>query len=378
MIDSNLSRTANFKRNWRCLIVACVGFGFATIASVGLDAQVTYGVNNPRLLASPDAVWKPSLDSMAANGVHMVRTAISSKDKSADHVIAFLRYAEQLSIKVVLIFPDQNPIYYGPEAVAPQGSDNSGKKGLAAIELPRFSAYWQAHRTALRQAGVHVYAYELGNELNGASFNSDYPKGAGAALLNLASCDNQPGCTGVRAGWDNYIGMLKIMRGSGLLDGALVLGGSFVRVGEGYVRQAQISFSTVQSTRAYLAAHGADKFVDAYTFHIYPVVPPNADPATGQSEIARQINAAYSECRSVATKPCWVTEWGFPDQAAKCEQSPKQDAYLEDADAVFRQEASQQGGMVADYYAWDTGDKFAVYGCGRVASPVIARLLKSR
>jgi hypothetical protein len=98
---------------------------------------------------------------------------------------------------------------------------------------------------------------------------------------------------------------------------ALLLGASFVRVGDGYVRQAQKSFSTVASTRAYLAAHGADSLIDAYTFHIYPVVSASADLTTGQSEIARQMNAIYTECRSVGTKPCWVTEWGFSDQAAR-------------------------------------------------------------
>jgi hypothetical protein len=143
------------------------------------------------------------------------------------------------------------------------------------------------------------------------------------------------------------------------------------------VQQAKKGFSTVESTRAYLAAHGADKFLDAYSFHIYPVVPPNADLAKGQSEIARQIGAVYNECRSVKSKPCWVTEWGFSDQAAPCQQSAKQDAYIEDAAAVFRQEASQQGGLDAVYYSWDTKDKHAVYACGHVASPAIAKLLKS-
>jgi hypothetical protein len=99
---------------------------------------------------------------------------------------------------------------------------------------------------------------------------------------------------------------------------------------------------------------------------------------TGQSEIARQMNAIYTECRSVGTKPCWVTEWGFSDQAARCEASARQDAFVQYADDVFRQQGEQQRGMTAVYYSWDTADKHAVFACGRVASPVIARLLGSK
>jgi hypothetical protein len=54
--------------------------------------------------------------------------------------------------------------------------------------------------------------------------------------------------------------MLRTMRSSNLLDGALLIGGSFVRVGEGYVQNILGSFSTVSSTRANF---GADKLVDA-------------------------------------------------------------------------------------------------------------------
>jgi hypothetical protein len=358
---------------------ACCYFIFAMLSSSCADAQVRavsqvrYGVNNPTILVLTDKDWKASLDSMAANGVHLLRTAISSKDKSPDNLVAFLRYAEQLSIKVILVFPDQNPAYYPPSV-----ANQSGRKpGLAPIEVSLFKESWDAHRIAMRQAGVHVYAYELGNELNGASFNADYPSGTDAKLLDLQKCDGQPGCSTVRKGWDNYIQMLNTMRSSGLLDGTLLLGGSFVRVGDGYVQQVKKGFSTVESTRAYLAAHGADRLVDAYSFHVYPVVPESADLAKAQSEIGRQIGAIFNECRSVKSKPCWVTEWGFSDQAAPCQQSPKQDAYVEDAASVLRQESSQQGGMVAAYYSWDTTDKHAVYACGHVASPVIAKLLKS-
>jgi hypothetical protein len=250
-------------------------------------------------------------------------------------------------------------------------------RGLAPVDVARFEAYWRTHRVALRQAGLHIYAYELGNEVNGASFNRDYPIGADARLLDLQACDHQPGCGTIRAGWDKYIAMLRIMRSSNLLDGALLIGGSFVRVGEGYVQSIHGSFSTVSSTRAYLAAHGADGLVDAYSFHVYPVVPPTADLVTGQREIARQIGAVYSECRSARAKPCWVTEWGFPDEGIKCQDSPRQDSFVRYAADVFRQEASQQGGITSAYYAWDTGDKFAVFGCGHVASPAIAGLLRS-
>jgi hypothetical protein len=56
--------------------------------------------------------------------------------------------------------------------------------------------------------------------------------------------------------------MLRTMRSRNLLDGALLIGGFFVRVGE-YVQNIHGSFSTVSSMRAQLAAHGADKLVDA-------------------------------------------------------------------------------------------------------------------
>ena len=340
-------------------------------------AQVNYGVNNPRLLTSPETVWKTSLDTMSANGIHLVRTAIG-KATTLEAMVGFLRYAEHLSMKVIVVFPEGYDSYFAPETpVHEYSSGFPAGRGLAPVDVARFETYWRTHRAALRQADVHVYAYELGNEVNGASFNRDYPIGTDARLLDLQACDNQPGCGTVRAGWDKYIAMLRVMRSSNLLDGALLIGGSFVRVGEGYVQSIHGSFSTVSSTRAYLATHGADGLVDAYSFHVYPVVPPTADLVAGQHEIARQIGAVYTECRSGRTKPCWITEWGFPDEAIKCQDSPRQDSFVRYAADVFRQEASLQGGITSAYYAWDTGDKFAVFGCGHVASPVIADLLRS-
>jgi hypothetical protein len=81
-------------------------------------------------------------------------------------------------------------------------------------------------RAALRQAGVHVYAYELGNELNGASFNRTTRSAPMPKLLDPQACDHQPGCGTVRAGWDKYIAVPRVMRRSNLLAGALLIGGS--------------------------------------------------------------------------------------------------------------------------------------------------------
>jgi hypothetical protein len=55
-----------------------------------LRAQVNYGVNNPRLLTSSEAVWKASLDTMSVNGIHMVRTAIG-RATTLETMIGFLR-----------------------------------------------------------------------------------------------------------------------------------------------------------------------------------------------------------------------------------------------------------------------------------------------
>lgn len=359
------------------LRVIAVLLGLVVMQAPTARAQVSYGVNNPRLLTSPEAVWKASLDTMSANGVHLVRTAIG-KTTTPETLLGFLCYAERLLIKVILVFSEGHESYFPPEAPVHEYSGGfPAGRGLAAIDISRFETYWRTHRAAVRQAGVHVYAYELGNEVNGASFNRDYPIGADARLLDLQACDRQPGCTTVRAGWDKYIAMLQVMRSSNLLDGALLIGGSFVRVGEGYVQSIHGSFSTVSSTRAYLAAHDADRLVDAYSFHVYPVVPPTADLVTAEHEISRQIGAVYTECRSSGSKPCWITEWGFPDAGTKCQDSPRQDAFIRYAADVFRMEASQQGGMTTAYYAWDTGDKFAIFGCGHIASPVMADLLRS-
>src|ERR1700745_185618 len=126
------------------------------------------------------------IEELRGNGVHVVRTGIG------DNYSYFLIHAHQNGIRAVVgmqpIQGDKN----GPLRPADKslGLEWGGGR-ISGIDAGKFKAWFAAQLDSLEAAGVHLVAFELGNEINGPYFNGDFlPDQATGRVLGIADLTN--------------------------------------------------------------------------------------------------------------------------------------------------------------------------------------------
>jgi hypothetical protein len=123
---------------------------------------------------------------------------------------------------------------------------------------------------------------------------------------------------------------------------------------------------SMPDTIEFLREDGIDKLVDGYGVHVYPSGDVHMPMAARIAQLEKNILAA---CRQ-GTKPCWLTEWGFPNTGQSCpldDQARRQAIQAERS--AFRQFVQQRRLAAIMYYTW-TGppgpkaESFAIFRCG--------------
>ena len=330
------------------------------------------GVNRPAPQKLPLEKWQQTIDAMAASGVRHLRRSLSPADEDVERMVA---YANQRGIEVVFVISTWVAEFY-PETVQPRPSNGNffAARGLSKLDIARFAAFWHDHRRKMRQAGVKVFAYQLGNEINGPGFNGDFPIGSGARLLSAADCDHPTTCADIRAGFSRYVDMLQLMRESGELDEALLIAAGMAYATPAFVRNSEGYFLPVEAANAYLDTLGASRYVDAYAVQVYPWVP-DAAPEIQAAAIRRWLGTAIDQCLfgGVSQKPCWITEWGFPSTVTCGADAARNRLHL-DALHYLQSVARERPLHAAFYFDWDQNLKFDIFRCGQLAvNPVIVR-----
>jgi len=131
---------------------------------------------------------------------------------------------------------------------------------------------------------------------------------------------------------------------------------------------------SLPATIAFLRTHGLDLLVDGYGIHTYPSSDHPGDPAAAARRAARLNSVDLAECRAPGTaggKPCWITEWGFPNKDVSCPLNDSQRAMLvREMRADFAQAAAERRLAGIIYFAWNSDpwsklvDPDSVYRCG--------------
>jgi hypothetical protein len=94
--------------------------------------------------------------------------------------------------------------------------------------------------------------------------------------------------------------------------------------------------------------------------------PGNPVAAAGRRERLQQY--VLEECRpagGVGGKPCWITEWGVPNQDTSCPlHETNQITLVNETRSNFRPYIAQKRVLGLFYYAWlDAREGFAIYRC---------------
>jgi hypothetical protein len=347
---------------------------FALPAGAACAQEALIGVNasmGSQSIEQQNAI----LSELHAAGVHAIRTGISPDDNGVD----FARRAQALSIRILWLVPLQ----YRPGAPSrpwPNAFRVWGGPPLSAADPDQFRQYFEPLLSKLDAAGVTLAGFELGNEINSPMFNADFSLPAENPFhtreFNLGDLSHDPEAKQVAQGYLQYLKLLAVVkdvRARSRLNQhvPIISAGLVFNEAPDAPRTSRLDAVSASATLDFMRAHGLDDLVDAYGVHTYPWTndPGNVVAAAGRT--ARLQKYVLQECKpagSAAGKPCWITEWGFPNHDTACPpKETDQITLVQETRTNFRPYMAEKRLLALFYYAWlDSREGFAIYRCNHL------------
>jgi hypothetical protein len=125
---------------------------------------------------------------------------------------------------------------------------------------------------------------------------------------------------------------------------------------------------SIPDTLDFLKKNGLDDLVDGYGIHFYP---PNQDPNVPVSDRIKSLNErAFARCCSA--KPCWLTEWAFPNRDLSCPiHDEKRVKLIQTEREAFKYFANQGRLAAITYYNWKSKPGYesqSIFRCGALTN----------
>jgi hypothetical protein len=308
------------------------------------------GVNVVGVDLASDKTQDDLLQQLQRSGVKTIRTSLSGHgDRYTDFVIK----AYEGGIGSVVFLGPTAGSKKNAHALPPDKAAGRpwGVSALSDADPEGFRTWFAGELAKLEAAGVRVTAFELGNELNTPRFNADFgPDKVPGRSLGLADLENPKDREGtaVAGGYRVYVKIMAAMKDvrdhSKFNRTTPLLSGMSALMANG--REAV----KIPDSIEYLRQNGLDRLADGYAVHVYPDGNPQLTVAA-RAETLEQWGV-LSACTK-NTKPCWLTEWGFPNPSTACPLDDTKRASAVRAErAAFRQFAAQGRLAAILYYSW--------------------------
>lgn len=315
------------------------------------------------------------LAELHAAGVHYIRAGITADDKGID----FARRAQAQGIHIEWLVPLQ----YRPGADSrpwPNAFGVWGGPPLSAADPEQFRGYFGPLLAKLEAAGVRLAGFELGNEINSPMFNADFSLPAEnpnrSREFDLADLSHDPEAQRVAQGYLQYLKLLAVIKDARAKSRLnqhtpIISAGLVFNEAPDAPRNARLDAVSAFATLDFMRAHGLDELVDAYGIHTYPWTNDPGTPSASAGRRARLQKYVLAKCQpqdSSAGKPCWITEWGFPNDDKSCPpREENQLVLVKETRANFQPYIMQKRISGLFYYAWlDSREGFAAYRCDRL------------
>ncbi len=199
-------------------------------------------------------------------------------------------------------------------------------------------------------------------------------------ILGLRDLTKDPEGKQIAKGFLQYIKVLAVLksvrdharlnRSTPIISAGLVS----AKDGEKLYNDKKEDMVGLASTIAFLRAAGLDALVDAYGIHSYPSSGQPGNPTAAAQRTARLNSVDLAACRASGTvggKPCWITEWGFPNADLSCPaKEANRTRLIEELRSDFAAAANAHRLVGVDYFAWNSDpwakqtDPYSVYRCG--------------
>ena len=366
-------------RSW--LFVGTLAIALSRLSAAAQTKDVIVGVNVVNPLRASVADQNAVLSQLHAAGVHVIRCGITSDAKGID----FAKRAAALGIKLQLIVHPEYPANAPSRPYQPSVFPSMwGGHPLSSADPALSKASFQSLFDQLDANNISLAGVELGNEINWAAFNPEFPLPGEGKILSLADLSHDPEGKQIAKGFLQYLKILAVLKEarehSRLNRNVPIILAGLVGAPDGgklwnNKKEDQVS---LPATIAFLRANGLDSLVDAYGIHSYPSGDHPGDPAAAAKRAERLNTVDLAECRAIGAsggKPCWITEWGFPNPDLTC---PLNDAartlLIKEITADFAQAAAQRRLVGIDLFSWNSDpwakqpDADSVYRCGALTS----------
>ncbi len=354
----------------RYLVLIGLLLGVGGLAHAG--ALVT-GVNIVNPLRASAAEQTALIGQLKAENVRVVRCGLTADARG----MAFAQALYAQGIRIELIVSPQYQADAPSRPYQPQAFPGMwGGHPLSSADPALSGAYFSKLLGMLDARGIVLAGLELGNEINWAGFNAEFPLPGEGRVFDLNGLTRDPEGQRIAAGYLQYIKILAVLKqardASHLNRDTPIISAGLSSSGPARVEPASTlrkeDAVTINATLAFLRANGMDRLVDAYGIHVYPWQKTKTARAAAMNT---QVVAACRAAGDAGGKPCWVTEWGFANTNFTC---PADDtaraALIAETMDEFRA-LHAQGRLVGEmYFAWDTDpwsklpDPLEVYRCG--------------
>lgn len=361
-----------------CALKAASFSAILLIAPLRMTAQeMVVGVNVVNPLRASVANQNVLLSQLKAAQVHVIRCSISNDDKGID----FAKRAAAAGIHIQLIVSPQYPPDTPKRPYQPaEFPEMWGGPPLSYADPALSKAFFQKLFDSFDANGITLAGVELGNEINWAAFNPEFPLPGEGKILSSNDLVHDPEGKQIAKGFLAYIKILealKQVRDSSRLNRTTpIISAGMVGAQDGQklYNNKKEDMVSLSATIAFLRAHGLDSLVDAYGIHSYPSGAKPGDPTAAAQRAARLNSVDLAECRAKGApggKPCWITEWGFPNSDLSC---PSKEAgrtlLIEEVRHDFAAAAAEHRLSGIDYFSWDSDpwskkvDADSVFRCG--------------
>ena len=339
--------------------------------------DVVIGVNVVNPMRASAADQNAVLDQLQAAHVKVIRCGISNDDKGID-------YAKRAAAKGIRILLGVSAEYrvgaptrpYQPEQFPSMWSGHP----LSYADPELSKAFYQKLFDALDANGIVLAGIELGNEINWAAFNAEFPLPGEGMILSLEDLAHDTEGKQIAKGFLQYLKILAALKEvrdhSRLNHNTPLISAGMVSApdGEKLYNNKREDMVSLPATMAFLRANGLDSLVDGYGIHTYPSTDHPGDPAAAGRRAARFQDVDLGPCRPRSQqggKPCWITEWGFPNSDLSCPTSDSARTLLvQEMRVNFAKAATEQRLASIVYFAWNSDpwskqpDADSIYRCG--------------
>lgn len=342
------------------------GFGYAAQSFVA-------GVNliNPMRATADER--NHYIEELSAARVKMVRFGLTAKSED----IEFARNLYAKGVKIDLIVDLQYLASAPTRKWQPEEFPGMwGGHPLSSLSVKLSAKYFRCLLATLDANGIVLAGLELGNEINWAAFNADFPLPDDGRVLSLDELNKRREGRQIARGYRKYIDALAELKrardNSQVNHRTPIISAGLASPGQAGPRPgARENAVEIDATLKYLQLHGGDKFLDAYGIHVYP---PNAS-----NEFLREFESVdINQCRPFKAKigkPCWITEWGLINDQTTCPIDDNQRAL--EAQLLMKEfvELNTKGVLQgAIYFAWTnepqtkSGESVAIFRCGSLTN----------